>query len=159
MVEVSGLDCGKFWNVQSLSTVIWTGSGCLYPSITPKYGGSLQNFSAPSAGEAIASKKVKRTSSVKPSEELRDIRARGKRHGRSICRGVFQLPCQLEVGESSGHARRPIARRGRYRRNAVGAVGDSSLRRAPPYRPSKGPSRAWWAPRSGGASVEAKFRK
>src|SRR5512134_396644 len=73
MVEVSGLDCGKFWNVQSLSIVIWTGSGCLKPSITPKYGGSLQNFSTPRAGEAVPSNRAKRMSSGKPSVEPRDI--------------------------------------------------------------------------------------
>src|SRR4030066_1513879 len=77
MVEVRGFDSGKFWNVQSLSIVICTGSGCLLPSITPKYGGSLQNFSTPSAGEAVPSNRANRIGSVKPSVEPRGFRAIG----------------------------------------------------------------------------------
>src|SRR4030042_5286905 len=75
MVEVSGFDCGKFLNVQSLSIVIWVGTGRISPSITPKYGGSLQNFSAATAGEAVPSNRANRISSGKTSVEPRDIRA------------------------------------------------------------------------------------
>ena len=127
MVEVSGFDCGKFLNVQSLSIVIWIGSGRISPSITPKYGGPLQNLSAPTAGEAVPSDRAKRTkrmSSGKPSAKPRDIR---KRHGCSMPRVVSSsMPIR-----SRGVVRecpQPVAGRGRYRQNVVVAAGDSGLR-------------------------------
>ena len=101
MVEVSGFDCGKFWNVQFMSIVIWVGSGRKLPSITPKYGGSLQNFSAPTAGEVVPSNRAKRTkrmSSGKPSVKPRDIR---KRHG------CFMTGYCLNIRAISKSASRP----------------------------------------------------
>ena len=124
MVEVSGFDCGKFWNVQSLSIVIWVGSGRKLPSITPKYGGSLQNFSAPTAGEAVPSNRAKRRSSVKPGEKPRDIR---KRHGCSMPR-VLSSSMPLRSRRVVRACPQPVAGRGRYRQNVVVAAGDSGLR-------------------------------
>ena len=56
-VVVSGFDCGQFWKVQSLSTVIWTGGvTSTSPSITPKYGASLQKSPASAAETAYSVK-------------------------------------------------------------------------------------------------------
>ena len=61
--------------MQSQSIVIWVGAGRILPSITPKYGASLQNFSAPSAGETVPNNRAKRISSGKPSVEPCAVRA------------------------------------------------------------------------------------
>lgn len=52
--------------------------------------------------------------------------------------GLVQLPCHVDIGESCGHARRPIAKRGRYRRKAVDAEGDSGLPRPRRRGPQRG---------------------
>lgn len=51
-----------------------------------------------------------------------------------------------------------VARQGRHRRNAVDAAWDRGFRRAPPYGPSKGPTRAWWALRLGGPRRRRNYR-
>src|SRR5512134_2160260 len=151
MVLVSGFDCGKFWNVQSLSIVIWTGSGCLLPSITPKYGGSLQNFSAPAAGETVASNRARRTSRGKPSVGPRDIRdleifltsrPSGPNTSSAACpaTAIPRRPVIPEISSSvpravrgpPGPPPRPRPREGGERRNPDSARTDTVFRRPPP---------------------------
>src|SRR5215470_8998398 len=64
MLEVSGLDAGKFWMVQLPTMSIWEGgTGLTKPSITPLFCGDGQ-VSAACAGTALSSNSARGTSRI-----------------------------------------------------------------------------------------------
>jgi hypothetical protein len=94
-VVVRGFDSGKFLKVQSPSIVIWTGTGGTSPSITPKYGGSLQNFSAASAGDAAAGSRVDKISRQTTSIDPRTVMGREGRWTLPIRQVLIPLPLYI----------------------------------------------------------------